>query len=168
MKFFVKINVLKIIDSHFDTLKNDNSKKTELDDYFTFLILPAIVASVLVWFDIYLNKDAVNMIITALSIFVGLLINVIVLIFDMVKRDAKLKNSILKQLLSNIAFTIVLSIISILFTLGTFVDSLYIKEISNWLVYFFLSVFLLTILMVLKRMYILFTNEINEIESSNN
>jgi hypothetical protein len=166
MKFFVKINVLKIIDSHLDTLKNDNSKKAEFDDYFTFLILPLIFASVLMWFDIYLNNDAVNIIITVLSIFVGLLINVIVLIFDMVKRDAKLKNAILKQLLSNIAFTILLSTISILFTLGTYVESLYIREISNWLVYFCLSVFLLTILMILKRMYILFANEIEEIGGS--
>lgn len=168
MKFFTKINIVSIILSHFETLKNDNSKKAEFDDYFTFIIIPIIVASVLISFEIYLKDSAINILITTLSIFVGLLFNVIVLIFDIIKRDAsqKIKNTILKQLLSNISFTILLSIISILFTLITYIDVLIIMKIATWIVYFLLTIFLCTVLMILKRMYVLFINEMNEIENS--
>jgi amino acid transporter len=163
---FNKININQILRSHFATLQNDNSKKAEFDDYLTFLIVPIIIASGLLHFDIQLKDSAVNIVITTLSILVGLLFNVIVLIFDIIKRDAsqKIKNTILKQLLANISFTILLSIVTILFTLATYFDIEYVKDIATWIVYFLLTIFLFTVLMVLKRMYLLFKNEIDEIE----
>ena len=166
---FNKININQILKSHFATLQNDNSNKAEFDDYLTFLIVPIIVATGLLYFDIHLKDSAVNIVITTLSILVGLLFNVIVLIFDIIKRDAsqKLKNTVLKQLLANISFTILLSIVTILFTLATYFDIEYIKEIATWIVYFLLTVFIFTVLMVLKRMYLLFRNEIDEIERTN-
>lgn len=165
-----KINIYQIIKSHFTTLQNDNTNKAEFDDYLTFLLLPIIIATGLLCFDIQLKESAVNIVITTLSILVGLLFNVIVLIFDIIKRDAsqKLKNTILKQLLANISFTILLSIITILFTLATYFEIETIKEIATWIVYFLLTIFLFTVLMVLKRMYLLFRNEIDEIEKMNN
>lgn len=167
---FKKVNIKEILKSHFSTLQNDNSKKSEFDDYFTFLILPLIISTVLLYFKISLRDSAVNIIITTLSILVGLLFNVIVLIFDIIKRDAsqKIKNTVLKQLLANISFTILLSIVTILFTLTTYLDVEIIKNITTWIVYFLLTNFLLTVLMILKRMYKLFENEIVEIEKSQN
>ncbi len=161
-----KINISQILKSHFATLQNDNSKKSEFDDYFTFFILPIIISSILLYFKIWLKESAINIIITTLSILVGLLFNVIVLIFDIINRDAtqKVKNTVLKQLLSNISFTILLAIVSILFTLVTYIDTIFIKEIATWIVYFLLSAFFFTVLMILKRMYLLFKNEIEEIE----
>lgn len=163
---FNKINITQILKSHFATLQNDNSKKADFDDYLTFLIVPIIVASGLLHYDIQLNDTAVNIVITTLSIFVGLLFNVIVLIFDIIKRDASqsIKNTILKQLLANVAFTILLSIITILVTLITYFESAIIKVMATWVVCFSLTIFLLTVLMVLKRMYLLFKQEIDEIE----
>lgn len=163
---FNKINISQILKSHFATLQNDNTKKVEFDDYLTFLIVPVIIASGLLYFDVQLDASALNIVITTLSILVGLLFNVIVLIFDIIKRDAthKLKNMILKQLLANISFTILLSILTILFTLATYFSIEIIKEIATWIVYFLLTIFLFTVLMVLKRMYLLFNNEIDELE----
>lgn len=165
---FKKININQILKSHFATLQNDNSKKTEFDDYFTFLLIPAIIASVLLCFRIALKESAINIVITTLSILVGLLFNVIVLIFDIIKRDAsqRIKNTVLKQLLANISFTILLSIVTILFTLVTFFDIESVKHVATWIVYFLLTIFLFTVLMILKRMYILFKNEIEEIEKT--
>lgn len=166
---FNKININQILKSHFATLRNDNSNKAEFDDYWTFLIVPMLVATGLIYFNIQLKDSAVNIVVTTLSILVGLLFNVIVLIFDIIKRDAsqRLKNTVLKQLLANISFTILLSIVTILFTLATYFENDYIKEIATWIVYFFLTIFLFTVLMVLKRMYLLFRNEIDEIENAN-
>ncbi|HRG69312.1 MAG TPA: hypothetical protein PLS73_10715 [Saprospiraceae bacterium] len=165
-----KINILEIIKNHFGTLINDNSNKREFDDYLTFLILPIIFATGLVYYKIALSEQIINIVITALSIFVGLLFNVVVLLFDIVKRDStqRLKNKVLKQILANITFTILLSLVTILFTVLTFIDESRVKLVAIWFVYFLLSNFLFTVLMILKRMYILFKNEIDCIENSEN
>lgn len=163
-----KINLSSILTSHLNTLKNDNTAKPEFDDYLTFLIIPLIVATVLIYFKLYLNDAAVSLIIAILAIIVGLLFNVIVIIFDIVKRDnsKKIKNKILEQLLSNISYTILISICSILLSIATFLDFHIVKVVSNFLVYFALSHYLVNVLMILKRMYALFNNEIKELEQT--
>lgn len=165
-----KINISDIIINHTATLKNDNTKKTGIDDYFTFLLIPIILTSILLYFKVVLSDEALNIVITTLSIFVGLLFNVIVLIFDIIKRDStkKVKNVVLKELLANISFTILISIIAIIFTVLTFINNDVAKMVFTGLVYFLLSIFVFTVLMVLKRMHKLFNNEIDEIERNGN
>ena len=166
MRIFNKINVSKIVKNHLATLVNDNSRKPDFGDWLTFLIIPIIFASLLVWFGILLSDRANNIVITTLSILVGLLFNVIVIIFDIIKRDnsQKLKNELLTQLLTNISYTIFISLVIIGFTVLTFFNNEFIILASNWLVFFFLFHFFLTVLMVLKRVYILFLNEMEELE----
>lgn len=161
-----KINIQKIINHHLNSLKNDNTGKAEFGDYLVFLILPILIASALIYFQVLLGTEATSIIITTLAILVGLLFNAIIIIFDIVKRDAskRIKNKILKELLANISFVILLSIFAILFTLITFIKHDYLTLIATWILYFLLSVFLFTVLMIMKRMYILFKNEIDELE----
>ncbi len=163
-----KINIKNIIVNHLDSLRNHNSKKATFDDWFTFFLLPISVSCILIFFKVTLSSEAINIIITSLSILIGLLINVIVLIFDMIKRDNKnyIKNELLRELLSNISFTILLSIFLIGVTLSSFLDNNLIKSISFFLVYFLLTNFILTILMILKRIHNLFNNEFDEIEKN--
>lgn len=170
MNLIDKINCLNIINSHLATLQNDNTKKADLSDYFTFLILPLLVAVALVKFGIYLKDSAINIIITTLSIFVGLMFNIIVLLFDIVKREAhqKIKNIVLKQLLANISFAILLSVVAILLTLLTFFDNCWVKLATTFITYFLLTLFLMTLLMILKRMYNIFKNEMDELERQQN
>lgn len=170
MKLFDKVNIILIIQNHLATLKNDNSKKPEASDYFTFLFIPIVVSAILIYFKVLLSSEAINILITTLSILVGLLFNVIVLIFDIIKRDAsnKTKNLVLKELFSNISFTILISILTITFTLFTFFENSLAKVIFTGIVYFLLSLFMLTVLMILKRMHKLFSNEIAEIEDVDN
>jgi len=165
-----KINISEIIENHIATLKNDNTKKTGIDDYFTFLIIPIILTSILLYFKVVLSDEALNIVITTLSIFVGLLFNVIVLIFDIIKRDStkKIKNVVLRELLANISFTILISIVAIIFTVLTFIKNDIAKMIFTGAVYFLLAIFVFTVLMVLKRMHKLFNNEIDEIERNGN
>jgi hypothetical protein len=162
-----KINIRNIITNHLDSLKNHNTKKSSFDDWLTFFWMPVFVACIFCYFKVTLSNDAINIIITSLSILIGLLINVIVLIFDMIKRDNKnkIKNELLRELLSNISFTILLSIFLIGTTLATFIRNSLIKSIATFLVFLLLSNFILTILMILKRMHTLFRHEIDEIEN---
>ncbi|OFY16577.1 MAG: hypothetical protein A2X02_05410 [Bacteroidetes bacterium GWF2_29_10] len=166
MKMFNKINIFKIISNHFNTLQNDNTKKCEFDDILTFLILPLLVSVGLYWFDFELKENAINIIITTLSIFVGLLFNIIVILFDIIKRDntKKLKNEILRQLLTNISYSIFISILIIIVILTTYIKNECVHLIATVIVYFLIGHFFLTILMILKRMYFLFINELKEIE----
>ena len=169
-KVLTKINIGRIVTSHLKTLRNDNTGKVGFDDLLTFLILPIIGASCLSYFHIELNDSATNIIITTLSILVGLLFNVIVIIFDIIKRDStkKLKNRLLNELLTNISYSIVISILIITITLLTFIDNRYLKIGSTWFVYFLIGNYFLTVLMILKRMYIMFVNELDEIEKNKN
>lgn len=161
-----KINVLRIITGHFKTLRNANTGKAGFDDILTFLLIPVIVSFLLVFFDVLLPKGAISIIIGVLSILIGLLFNVIVIVFDIIKRDStkKLKNQILNELLTNISFSIILSIFIIIITLITFFKVRWLCIATNALVYFLLVVYLMTVLMIVKRMYLLFLNELKEIE----
>ncbi|WP_306026759.1 MULTISPECIES: hypothetical protein [unclassified Allomuricauda] len=166
MNALEKINIKQIIKNHLATLVNDNSKKPEFSDWLTFLIIPAVVAGVLVYLKIELSERAINIVITTLSILVGLLFNVIVILFDILKRDnsERIKNELLKQLLTNISYSIFISLFIIFLTVMTFFKIEIWVTICTFLVYFFLSHFSLTVLMILKRVYALFLNEMNEIE----
>jgi energy-coupling factor transporter transmembrane protein EcfT len=168
MRIFVKINIWQIVRSHLKTLRNHNTGKLGIDDYITFFILPFLGSSLLLFFSIKLNESAISIIITTLSILVGLLFNVIVIIFDIIKRDntKKVKNEILHQLLTNISYGILISILIIVLTLITYFSNCYVNLISTWFVYFLLGNFFMTILMILKRMYLLFLNELDEIENN--
>lgn len=161
MKILIKINIFEIVKQHFKTLENYNSKKIGFDDLFTFILLPVIISSILVYFEIDLKSNGINLLITTLSVLVGLLFNVIVIIFDIIRREntEKIKNEILKQLLTNISYSIILSILIIILTLLSSIEFLHYLII--WIVYFLLSNYFMTVIMIIKRMYLLFIEEIN-------
>lgn len=161
-----KIDIRNIISNHISTIKNTNTGKPDFGDFFTFIVLPIMISLSLSLLKIEFKSETTSIIITTLAIFVGLMFNIIVLIFDIVKRDASqnIKNIILKELLSNIAFAIILALSTIIVIIFTYSSQLYIKIVSTSLSFFLVSLFILTLLMILKRMYNVFKNEIDEIE----
>lgn len=168
MKIFEKIDVFDILTNHFSTLVNDNTKRPELTDWLTFLIIPVIIASALTYFKVELTERATNLVITTLSILVGLFFNVVVILFDIIKRDSSknLKNRLLEQLLTNISYTIFTSLVIIFFTVLSFFDNNCWAMVMTFLVYFLLSHFAFTVLMILKRVYALFINEMDELSTT--
>ncbi len=164
-----KLNVKEILCDHFNSLINDNTGKPDFSDIFSFLLFPIIGSSILVYFKIFIDSDRVDTLISALSIFVGLLLNVIVIIFDLIKKDRykSIKNELLEEVLANISFAVFLSIICIIMLLFTLFSNCIAQYVFNSFSYFFLIEFVLTLIMVLKRMYILFKNEMNRKEESN-
>lgn len=161
---FAKINILKIINNHLETLVNANTKKPSCGDLILFGILPVVGALFPYFFRWSISENALSTLIAIHSIFVGLLINVIVLIFDIVNRNNNnpIKRDLLNEVLANILFTILLSIASIVLALCTYIPIGFLKIFATTFIVYFTIQFFFTLLMILKRMYALFKNEIDK------
>lgn len=81
-----KIDVSIIIKNHLKTLVNDNTKKPDFRDITIFGVLPVLVGLILVYFQLFINKDFIASMICGLAIYVGLSLNLIVLLFEIVQR----------------------------------------------------------------------------------
>lgn len=160
-----KIDVRDIISDHWATIVNANTGKPSFGDVFIFVLLPGMIAAALICFNALMTDAVIGGIISGLSIFVGLLFNVLVVIFDIVKRDSfsSIKNELLKQSLANIAFSILISLICIVTAVVAFVNIDWIKITFNAITYVLLIEFVVCLLMVLKRMYKLLMNEFKNI-----
>lgn len=151
-----KIDVTIILRDHFKTIVNDNTGKPDPRDWIVFGLLPVLLPAVILYFKIFIASQFVSGIISGLSIYVGLSLNLIVLLFDSSQRDSNsfFKKEFAKELIANVCFSIILSIVSIivaLFTLGDF--GIYFKFFANGICYFCLIHMLLIILMLVKRLY---------------
>jgi hypothetical protein len=171
-----KINILAIVGAHYQTLKDTTVKpkpRISLVDKLTFFIAPLVVAGVFMRLHLRINNDYVNIIVSTLSIFVGLLLNMIVVLFDIIRdpdRNAR-KVAVLEDVLANISFTIVLSIFTIgivLITQLQFGRPTWQPWIEhgraglNFIAFVSLALFAFTLLMVVKRMYLLFMDEVEK------
>lgn len=162
----MKINVWKVIVSHFKTLVNHNTKKPGFDDWFIFLLIPLIAAGLLVCFEKDVSTNTVNLVVTSLSIFVGLLINVLVLIFSLLQKekDSRLKIIVLKETIVNITYVIIISVVTMIFCFSMNFENYLFRLIMTFFIYLFTIHFILTLMMIVKRMYSLFVNEMDEFE----
>jgi hypothetical protein len=162
-RWFARVDISDIVVNHLKSLSNANTSKSEFCDYFIFLIIPLLVATILPICKVFLSENIINIVITSLSIFVGLFFNVIVLIITSLvsKTDDVIKKVVLKEIIDNISYTILISLITIIFSIFSSQKAELFHQIMNGFCYFFLVHFFMTLLLVLKRIYILFTHQIN-------
>lgn len=172
-----RINITKIIKDHLGTLRalNQTSERIHWKDLFLFFIIPAVIAFVLVWKG-YSFKEELGNLIAAISIFGGFLFNLLAIIYsqmESIKKDAnsendKVKKRFINEIHINISFCIVLSILIVITLLLTKIDIpkfeyLYILEkFIVGLNYFLMMLFLLTLTMILNRVYILLKKGVSE------
>ncbi|MDL5511724.1 hypothetical protein QSE00_07875 [Arenibacter sp. M-2] len=165
-----RINITTIIKDHFKTLRSLNQKSNLVNgkDVLLFIGIPLLLANVLAYRG-YDFKDQLGNLIAAISIFGGFLFNLLAIIYsqldniekDASKEDNDLKKKFVKEIHSNISFCILLSILIVLTLLLTSIDipkfqyDWLINKIIIGLNYFLLTLFLLTLIMVLNRVYIL-------------
>ena len=158
-----KIDVRRILKAHFKTLvdASDPDEKTGFSDWVSFLLLPIFIAVILVVLEAYMSDSILGTLVSAFSIFVGLLLNVVVLLFDIVRTTAdEVKKKVVKETLSNVTFAIILSLLTIPFALSTQITRWpWLKPYTSFITYFFACVFVATLLMIIKRVYNLFFNE---------
>lgn len=171
-----KIDVRQLIKDHLSTMRDANTGLPSLVDVFVFFALPILASVGLVWLlEIELSKGGIELLTTVFSILTGLLLNLLVLIFDLsaksrdqveaVNREAgsnpnayygKLgAQKLIKETYVNISFEILVS----LFVLGllslSLIDSTKINTILSLLIFSLVGHFLLTLLMIIKRMHVL-------------
>src|SRR5215831_11060237 len=113
-----KINPFRIISDHFRTLKEHGSTSMGIGDVFIFLLIPLILAGVGFWRQINFKAETINIIVTAFSVFAALLFNLLMLIYGLVQRkddsnESRLKAAFLKEIYSNISFTVFVSLLII-------------------------------------------------------
>jgi hypothetical protein len=174
---FEKINPRRIIRDHLKTLYSNRTSKPNPWDFLLFFILPVIVSIFLLsGLKAPLNKDAIGVFATSLSIFAALLFNLLLLVYDVVRKvdqserkqaNDGVKAQVLKEAFSNISFSILVSIVSVIFLLVLFLlnDQLEkwphaIKYLLDFVSYWLISMFILTLFMVLKRVHILIEDEV--------
>lgn len=180
-----KINVSGIVLQHFETLKSHKTKKRTWNDRVTFFIIPSIVSVGFIYQNYKLDKDSLDVMIATLSILAGFSFNLQAIVFgyrDKIERsitnEDSIKNIYIKQIHSNISFSIINALASILLL---FINRLtfsfaeitfqfleiaytinFIKVSVQFILYFSLIFYLLTLLMIVKRLNLLFNKEFDE------
>lgn len=188
-----KINVIEILQKHKSTLENAEGKMLRRDRRH-FIIYPLVVAFILSTVVRIPNDNLVNIFAICLSVFVGLFLNLLVLIISFAEnklniKDSKNRAELLEQTFYNITYTIVISLfaLGILFLANirflpselafSFEKNIYgihlsilkleYNKVITFVIYFIFNfVFahlILTLLMIIKRIFKLFKVEIEKI-----
>lgn len=167
-----KINVISVIRSHIDTLRDGG--KIVRDDFLLFYLLPLIMGIASAYMKWEVPEKALELSISVFSIFAALLLSVQVAMYGVALRDIsapedkkklthfnemkKVRNGLIRELNSNISYLILLSVLTVTVTLLLFFFSaprIYGSGVALTLyIHFFL-----TLLMVIKRSSIVFSRE---------
>jgi len=167
---FTRVNILNIVRDHFNTLKRLNPKNDRIywKDFLLFIFFPVCIGILLTLQGVSI-KTYIGNLIAAIAIFGGFLFNLLAIIYsqiDKIKTDANQENSTIKkrfvkEIHINISYSIVLSLIIIMcllvctFKIPGFQYDFIVKKVFIGFTYFLLINFILTLLMVLNRVYIL-------------
>lgn len=172
-----KISVIGIVKDHIATLRNNRTGKIHFPDIVLFFIFPGIISGLMLQLGVSLNDGFVNALITSFSIFSALLFNLLLLVYDISdKLDNKpqgtniaennkiiIRRELLREIYVNVSFSILISMTVVIILLSYFLKPsncvLFTVNVcsAQWIlaliVYYLSSQFLLTLFMVLKRIY---------------
>ena len=182
-----KVNITKIVCDHLGTFKDYSTGRCRPFDYFLFFLVPLIVAVVFVVVYGALPKSLIGVIVTSLSIFTALLLNLLLLAYNITQNSKspcdehtrQMREKLFHEIFSNIAFSVLVALVIVVLVLcfgamsngaslpaiqmlSNIFGNLYINILSNILsfaIYYLGTLFLLTLLMLLKRVYSLLSNE---------
>lgn len=170
-----RINVSSILRDHLQTLKSGPDKRLRKPEAFCFFIVPLLLSLVDLSFGWRMNDGVVNLTITVFSILAGFLINLLVLLYSIAQKKAAeqgLSNELdghpspdaqqalsetVQQSLANIAFAILLSvlIVVVLIFASSFESEGAARLYVTSVIIFLATHFIVTFMMILKRIYIL-------------
>jgi hypothetical protein len=168
-----KIDVRPILRGHFSTLRNNANLSPKLfwQDVVVFFAIPAVLAVCVLTMGFHFRVDAVNGFLNVFSVLTGLLLNLLVLVLTMatskapVQSDQRKRSRLVGEIFSNVCFAVLVSISVVcvaLFALS-YMRSNPGATTGPMATFFLVALttnFVLTLLMVLKRMYILISKEI--------
>lgn len=163
-----KIDVSQIVKSHLGTLRDADTGRLSFGDWLLFYLIPIFISIGLCWSQRVLDKDEANMLIQAYAILVGLLFNLLVLVLTEISKEQesspdvqkKIKNSLklelLRETFSNISYCVLAGIANSLFIVLSLVDCKWLHLACSFAAYAGSANFILTLLMILKRVHRLF------------
>jgi len=182
-----KIDISEIVSEHLKTLRDENTGRGSTKELLIFFIFPFVISSALLLFKLVLGKDMINILIASLSIFVGLLLNLLMLLIAMLDKCKEKINlskeqqnpadiskkpffsfdinmlekrqKLLRDSYHNISFAILLSLLTIPIMIIALANNEVVVYISNFFGYMFLTIFLLTLFMILKRVHLLLSSD---------
>lgn len=162
-----KINITRIVRDHIGTLRSTASGKIRKREIILFFFGPLIIGIYFVYHDHFkYSQDYVNILIASISILAGFLFNLLAIIFgfmDKLKANAEgdtVKVQLTKEIHINISYSIVLSVFSIISLLFCDLKYIWLEQIFNTLALTTIIMFFLTLLMILKRIYIIMSKEL--------
>ncbi len=172
-----KINVYRIVLGHLDSMRDASTGAISRENLAVFFALP-VVLSLLGWYmEWRLYVDSLNALLAAFSIFAGLLLNLLILIYTFSSEAshpsalARVRKIFVRELHNNISFSI-LSSTAIVVTALIGIAQLKMHDaggatpftgpvLTGILVYLTAN-FVLTLLMILKRIHSLLSSEIEK------
>jgi hypothetical protein len=155
----VKIDIRDIVSDHLKTLTNFNTGKRSVGDVLLFFVVPLGLGIGLATLDFRLNATTANGLITALAVFAGLLFNLLVLVHGLLRAATdtprfKEERQLIREIYANISFAILISLGAIIVLLAClFPGPRWAWITGSIAAYFLIGNFLLTLLMVLRRVH---------------
>lgn len=153
-----------IIKEHYKTLKEDSNNFWIAS---LFFFVPIIMTAFIIYYCFYLSLGSASALITGFTLFSGLLINVLLLLYMIVERKPRESNQsvviLLKHLYANTLYAILISIsvISLLIVYIILYENIDIYNgigyilVLSILVYFLTIHFFANLLMIIRRLFIL-------------
>jgi hypothetical protein len=170
----MKINPYFIIIDHWRTLVNDKTNRLSVSDFAIFYGTPASISLLFYDTSTLSDNNFYNLSVTFFGIFIALLLNLQVAMFGIFQRkwrkeddphmaaadlvDLNLRRAILRQINSNISYTILFSTIALFTYIAFFAFSVK-KSYATMISIFTYLHLILTLLMVIKRAHALFAKE---------
>jgi hypothetical protein len=164
-----KINVKRILGDHFETLKDYRTGRYSIMDLAVFLGIPLAASALLIWYGYRLGDDLANILLTSLSIFSALLFNLLLLVYDVTIKEggsetrSEMRRNLLKQTFANISFVILVAVSAVILILLVLIlepNALRLPHaMASFLIFYLVGVFVVHLLMILKRVHILLTEE---------
>lgn len=166
-----KIDFSSIIKDHFKTFHVHSNGGVSWADWTLFIGFPILVAVAISLTDFKLNNELITAVITAASIFAGLLLNLLVLIYTILIKDrenafksmsaTQISNwkNLVCETFANVSFCILMSIFLVALSLLYYLNSQPITLVIRPLLCFFSISLILHLFMVLKRVHRLISFE---------
>lgn len=169
-----KVNIFSIVKDYVNTLRSNRTKRTSAADVALFILFPLAVALASYTISVNFSEEMLAGILTASSIFTGLLFNLLLLVYNLMsklvdsiqspacsdeqKQLNRVRNRMLQEFYCVVSYLILLSVcIIFLCIVGIYIygeDSIYSVGLTSFLILFGTN-FFLSMLMALKRTHVL-------------
>ncbi len=166
---FTLIDVRFIVKKHYGTLRHDTKLRFII---LIFIVIPIVVSILFTTINKLLTQNSVNALITAFAIFTGLLLNVIFILFDIVGKaegnvtQANNRRLLLEHLYANSLYALLVSTITLIFLIIIAITEIWQNHpfllILSSIVYFGVTHFMMTLLMIFKRLSILLFSQLEK------